>query len=117
MNAGQRSMSQELIPLSFPQTCVFQPLGILSFLFHFFVCLGEDKASPFALGKKENWEGKLLTTFVKLTEAVKCQLALDGDLLGSSKRKKKCQWGYVKCSEIDLRHCLVSLLMNQSEIT
>lgn len=38
-------------------------------------------------------------------------------LTGVIEEEKKASGGYVKCSEIDLRHCLVSLLRNQSEIT
>lgn len=65
-----------------------------SVLFNQYVPVFRDQFDPFfymfiflsfALGKKENFNPKLLTAFVKLTDAIISQVALDSDYCGHRK--------------------------------
>lgn len=52
-----------------------------------------------ALGTKENIKAKLLTAFVKLTDAVKSQVTLDSDYCGH-REGKECWWGVWNVAEL-----------------
>lgn len=61
------------------------------------LCLPWWGQSSFALGKKKNSKAKLLTAFVKLTDAIKSQVALDSAYCGHW-RGKQCLVECVRCS-------------------
>ena len=55
--------------------------------------------SSFALGKKDKSKAKLLTAFVKLTDAIKSQVALDSDYCGHGRGSE--HW-WIACDVIKL---------------